>query len=148
MRAKTIRGAHLLILLASLALAGYTASFVLGDPLALIMLVWFLGAVIGHDLILFPIYALADRATSLLANIAPVSPLNYVRVPVLGSALTFVLFFPGIIEQGAPTYQAATGQTQEPYLVRWLILAGVLFATSGLCYAIRLYRSRVGGSVG
>ncbi|WP_020500386.1 hypothetical protein [Sciscionella marina] len=142
MRANAINGAHLLILLASLALAGYAASFVLGDPLALIMLAWFLGAVIGHDLILFPIYALADRAADRLANLAPVSPLNYVRVPVLGTALTFVLFFPGIIGQGAPTYRAATGQTQEPYLVRWLILVGVLFATSGLCYAIRSYRAR------
>jgi len=49
-----------------------------------------------------------------------------------------VVFLPGIIEQGAPTYLAATGQTQEPFLGRWLLLTAAMFATSAVVYAIRI----------
>ena len=91
---------------------------------------------------LFPLYVLADRLLTLPAerqrNAPRVPALNYVRVPTLGSALTLLVFLPGIIEQGAPTYQAATGQTQEPFLGRWLLLAAAMFAVSGVVYAIRL----------
>ena len=48
-----------------------------------------------------------------------------------------LLFLPGIIEQGAPTYLAATGQTQEPFLGRWLLLTAALFATSAAVYTVR-----------
>src|SRR5699024_12126520 len=67
-----------------------------------------------------------------------VSPWNYVWLPALASALTFIVFFPGIIRQGAATYFAATGQTQDPFLQRWLLLTGAFFAISAVCYAIRL----------
>src|SRR5699024_5911783 len=92
------------------------------------------------------VYALADRAFVSLAAVLRgrgsmppgVSPLNYIRLPALASALTFIVFFPGIIRQGAATYFAATGQTQDPFLQRWLLLTGAFFAISAVCYAIRL----------
>lgn len=143
--AKAFYGAspwHLVALLGCFAVAGYAVTRVLDDPLALVMLAWFVGAVIGHDLILFPVYALADLSLAgvLRAGKAParVPPVNHIRIPVLATALTFVLFFPGIIRQGSETYAAATGLTQEPFLARWLVLVGVMFATSGLVYAIRV----------
>ena len=68
--------------------------------------------------------------------------LNYIRVPALGAGLTLLLFLPGIIEQGAPTYAAATGQTQEPFLGRWLLLTAAMFAISARLYAIRLVMAR------
>ena len=74
--------------------------------------VWFAAAIIAHDLVLFPMYALADRllvATQRSAHRCAVPALNYIRVPALGAALTLLVFLPGIIEQGAPTYWAATG---------------------------------------
>jgi hypothetical protein len=53
------------------------------------------------------------------------------------------MFLPGIIEQGAPTYQAATGQTQAPYLASWLLLTGAFYLASAVCYAVRtLLRQR------
>ncbi len=64
--------------------------------------------------------------------------LNYIRVPALGAGLTLLVFLPGIIEQGAPTYLAATGQTQELFLGRWLLLTAAMFAISAVVYAIRL----------
>lgn len=143
--AKAFYGAspwHLPLLLGCFAVAGYAVTRVLDDPLALLMLAWFVGAVIGHDLILFPVYALADLslAGALRAGKMPprVPPVNHIRVPVLATALTFALFFPGIIRQGAETYTAATGLTQEPFLTRWLLLVGAMFATSALAYAIRV----------
>src|SRR5271167_5084192 len=58
---------HLIVVLAALALGAYTIS-VLGvknlfNPAVWwqSIAVWFAVAVIGHDLILFPLYSLADR---------------------------------------------------------------------------------------
>ena len=144
---------HLLGTVAAWALAGY-AVIVLG-PHALwnskvwwqSIAVWFLAAVIGHDLVLFPLYALADRSlTAALAAMrnrragpSPrVSPLNYLRVPTLAAGLSLLLFFPGIIQQGKATYSAATGQSQEPFFGRWLLLVAALYGFSALAYAARL----------
>ncbi|MGU3435986.1 hypothetical protein ACNHUS_23575 [Actinomycetes bacterium M1A6_2h] len=110
------------------------------------IVVWFVGAAIAHDLVLFPLYAVADR--SLRSGMdamrgrrtrrAPIVPvINYIRVPVLATALTFLLFFPGIVAQGKEAYVAATGLTQEPYLVRWIVLVAAVFAVSAFAYAIR-----------
>ena len=47
--------------MACLGLAAYAAFFLLGDPALLRMLIWFAGAAVVHDLVLFPLYAAADR---------------------------------------------------------------------------------------
>lgn len=159
--AKFIRGygsdpLHLLGMIAAWALAGYVV-VVLG-PHALwnntvwwqSIGVWFIGAVVAHDLILFPLYALADRSiTGALgvrrkrrARTAPeppaVSPLNYLRVPTMATGLSFLLFFPGIIGQGHSSYIAATGQDQQPFLGRWLLLVAGMYGVSAFAYAVRL----------
>ena len=142
---------HLLGLLACFALAGYAVLRTAGDPLLPRMLIWFGAAVVAHDLVLFPLYALADRSVTTLLRPrrrmrdrgAPrVPPLNYVRVPALGSGLMLLLFLPGIIEQGRSSYAAATGQTQQPYLGRWLLLTAALFAISAVVYTLRLCHAR------
>ncbi|RJO70165.1 hypothetical protein D5S18_29480 [Nocardia panacis] len=141
---------HLLVLLMAFALAGYTV-WVLGfDALWnhqvwwQAIAVWFVAAIIAHDLILFPAYALVDRilAAASARTRLRVSPLNYVRVPLLGIGLSFLLFFPGIIRQGAVTYHAATGGTQQPFLQRWLLLSAALLAVSAIVYAIQSLRAR------
>jgi hypothetical protein len=137
---------HLLALLAGFAVAGYAVSHVVHEPMLVRIIVWFLAAIVGHDLILFPLYALADR--SLRAGLralwptrgtaARVPPLNYLRVPALGTGLLFLVFLPGIIRQGASTYHAATGQTQQPFLGRFLLLTAAMFTLSAIAYAVRL----------
>jgi hypothetical protein len=119
---------HAVAVLGCLALAGYAALGTVSNPAWGWMAVWFAASVIGHDLLLFPGYAAADRV--LVGAFG--AGVNYVRIPLLGCALTFALFFPGIIRQGAPAYRAATGLDQEPYLARWLLLCAVMFAVSGL----------------
>jgi hypothetical protein len=140
---------HLLALIGCFALAGYAAAQTLANPQWPVMLAWFAAAVIGHDLVVFPLYALADRSiTGALRAVRPrgtttpplVPAVNHVRVPALGTGLLFLVFFPGIIQQGRQTYQAATGRTQEPYLGRWLLLVAAMFAISAVIYAIRLGR--------
>ncbi|MEV5543717.1 hypothetical protein AB0L13_43605 [Saccharopolyspora shandongensis] len=135
---------HLLIVLACFALTGYVAVQLLAEPLLVRIVIWFAAAVILHDLVLFPLYAAADGAltramhTRSPGNRPLVSPVNYIRVPVLATGLFLLLFLPGIIQQGAPTYLAATGQTQAPFLARWLLLTACLFAASALLYGARL----------
>ena len=64
-------------------------------------------------------------------------------MPTLAAGLLLLMFLPGIIEQGAATYQAATGLTQAPYLTRWLLLTAAFYLASALCYAVRtLLRQR------
>ena len=140
---------HLLTLIAGFALFGYAVATVgvwaLWNPRTWwqSIVVWFAAAVILHDLLLFPLYALADRFLTLSHGIAaPVPVLNHLRVPLLGAALTFAVFSPGILRQGAPAFNAATGQTQEPVLGRWLLLVAAMFALSAAVYAVRSGRSR------
>lgn len=137
---------HLLLLLGCFALAGYVAATVAVDPMWPRMAFWFAAAVLAHDLVLFPLYALVDRATASAlrqhrrTDADPdrtVPVINHLRVPTLASGLLFLLFFPGIVEQGRATFLAATGQTQQPYLARWLVLAAAFFLGSALIYAIR-----------
>jgi hypothetical protein len=140
---------HLLALLASFALAGFAAAHLVHQSTFVRILVWFLAAVVGHDLILFPLYALADRSLRAALRAlwprqrpaARIPPLNHFRVPALGAGLSFLVFLPGIIRQGGTTYHAATGQTQQPYLDRWLLLTATLFTLSAAVYAIRLRRA-------
>jgi hypothetical protein len=146
------RPLHLLIMLAAFAVLGYVVATL--TPQALwnskvwwqSIAVWFAGAVILHDLVLFPLYALADRMLTLPTEgrqrAGRFPAINYVRVPTLASALTLLLFLPGIIKQGAPTYLAATGQTQEAFLGRWLVLTAAMFATSAIAYAVRIAVTR------
>lgn len=142
---------HLLTMIAGFALAGYVAftfkPATLWNPQAWwqSIVVWLASAIIFHDLVLFPLYALADRLLGIATGRrrrprgelrVPVR--NYVRIPTLGSGLSLLMFFPGIIKQGSATYLAATGQTQQVFLGRWILLTAAMFSGSAFLYAIRL----------
>jgi hypothetical protein len=138
---------HLLSLLACFALAGYAVLQAAHGPLPLRMGVWFVGALIGHDLLLFPLYALADKT---LATVVPrrrgrlltrPGTVNYLRVPALLSGLLLLMFFPVILRRSEGPYGAASGLDQSPYLARWLLLTGLAFTVSALLLAIRSRRS-------
>ncbi|MGC2654336.1 MAG: hypothetical protein WA317_12220 [Mycobacterium sp.] len=139
---------HLLTMVAGFALLGYL--ILTAKPSTLwtpegswwkSMALWFAAAIIFHDLVLFPGYALADRmlGVRLRRRKQPrVSVRNHLRVPALGSGLMLLVFFPGILRQGATLYGEDTGLTQQPFLGRWLMLTAVLFGGSALSYAIQL----------
>jgi hypothetical protein len=54
---------HLLALLGCFALAGYAAAQLMPSRPPGIA-AWFLGAAVGHDLLLVPLYSLADRSAT------------------------------------------------------------------------------------
>lgn len=144
------RPLHLLVMTFGFALAAYVLA--IAKPTTLwnpqtwwqSIAVWFAAAIVGHDLVLFPIYTLADRMLWARRDRRQprVSARNHIRIPALGSALTLLVFLPGIVEQGAPTYLAATGQTQQPFLGRWLLLTAGMFGASAAVYAARLAGGR------
>ena len=144
---------HLLTLIAGFALFGYVLATIkpstLWNPNTWwqSILVWFAAAIVAHDLVLYPMYSLVDRILVAGSRLRPrvelsVPALNYVRIPAMGAALTLLVFLPGIIQQGAPVYAAATGQNQEPFLGRWLLLTAAMFAVSAVVYVIRLAAAR------
>jgi hypothetical protein len=146
---------HLLTLVAGFALFGYVVATIGVVPLWnprtwwQSIIVWFAAAIIAHDLVLFPIYALVDRIHLAVRRVrrhgradVDVPVLNYIRIPALGAGLTLLLFLPGIIKQGAPTFVAATGLTQDPFLSRWLLLTAAMFGTSAVAYSVALVTVR------
>ncbi|MEV6863394.1 hypothetical protein AB0M44_20615 [Streptosporangium subroseum] len=142
---------HLLALLACFALAGYAAGRVVVAGIWVGFLVWFVGAAIVHDLVLFPLYSLADVAARSSRWRRPRPrpgvqwpPLtNYLRVPGGLSGLLMIVWFPLILGGSSRTYRGAVALDTSPYLGRWLLVTGVLFVGSAIAYAVRLRRERV-----
>jgi hypothetical protein len=136
---------HLLALLASFALAGYAAQAWLQLGFGSVVR-WFLVALIGHDLILLPMYTLLDwiafggKRGRVRAARAPVSAVPFVRVPALLSGLLALVFAPEILSLGTD-YRALSGLGEGVYLGRWLAATGIMFALSGLAYAVALRRA-------
>jgi hypothetical protein len=145
---------HLLAQLVAVAIAGYAASRVLveGGPW-FALLTWFVGAALGHDLVLLPLYALADSAGQfrLLHRsrpppaVAGVAWINHVRVPVGLSLLILLVWWPLVLSDAPGTFTAATGLTTSVYLGRWLGITGAFLLVSALAYAARVRRARVTG---
>ena len=134
---------HLLTLLACFGLAGYAASQLLSShPVA--VAVWFLGAVIGHDLVLMPLYSVADRSVLEVIRhrepeLAPGPWINYLRVPAALSGLLLLVWFPLILRLPSP-YHASTALSADPYVWHWLAVTGALFLLSAVAFAVRLRR--------
>ncbi len=143
---------HLLLMVAALALGGYAVlelglgALWNGGTWWQSIAVWFVAAAAVHDLVLFPAAALVDRVLSsrLGRERSPTrtSVLNHVRVPTLAAVLTFLVFLPGIVQQGSGAHLRATGFTQDPYFERWLLLVVGFFALSAVVYGVRVLRRR------
>ena len=133
---------HMLAVLTCLLVAGGAVAIVADDPAWPVMLVWFLAAVLLHDLVLFPLYAAGDRLlTAATSRRRPRVPLvNHVRVPLLGAGLMFLLFLPGILGRGEPTLRAASGLETTPVPARWLLLVASMAGASALVYLVRVLR--------
>jgi hypothetical protein len=125
---------HLLLLLASFAIAGaaIVGWFQRRNDLENV-LIWFVAAILLHDLVLLPLYSLLDRLT---IGRLPTRSVAYVRVPAIVSGLLLLVLFPTILGYGAHTELRASGIVEHGYLFRWLVLSGALFAVSGLAYAL------------
>ncbi|MBV6703386.1 hypothetical protein [Kitasatospora aureofaciens] len=134
---------HLLVLIASFAITGY-ALVRLFAVRPLEVAIWFVGAAILHDLILLPLYSLADlSAQAVLRHRAPRMPqppwINYLRVPTFLAGVLLLVWFPLIFDLSIP-YPGAARLPEGVYLGRWLAITAVLFAASALAFALKLRR--------
>jgi hypothetical protein len=129
---------HLLLLVASFAIAGAAIVGWFQRPNDLeSVLIWFVAAVLLHDLMLLPLYSLLDRLT---IGRLPIRSIAYVRVPAIVSGLLLLVLFPTILGFGARSELHASGIPEHGYLLRWLLLTGALFVLSGSAYALAAAR--------
>jgi hypothetical protein len=136
---------HLVAVFASFAVAAYALGRALGltsNPDRI--LIWMGGSIVGHDLLLFPFYALlgALAAGVLLPggrrDRLRVAALNHVRVPALLSGLMLLVWYPLVAGPADRGFMRLTGLSKDVYLGRWLLLTAALFAASAVVFALRL----------
>ncbi|WP_421106357.1 hypothetical protein [Streptomyces sp. NEAU-S77] len=133
---------HLLLLLCSFALTAYAGVRLLrGDWLGIVL--WFVGAAVLHDLVLLPLYGLADRALR-RAVPAPASYVNFVRVPAFVSGLLLLVWFPLIAGTQRSRYERSAGLSADVFWPRWLLITAGLFAVSALWLSVRTAVWRAG----
>lgn len=138
---------HLLVILGLAALVGYVVSRVYDDPSGWWLLVWFAGALLGHDLVLFPLYALLDRVLQVgrRLRLRPghrVPVVNHVRVPLLGAGVLGLIFLPTITRHGEPAFTATSTRTMAGYFQVWLVITAVLCGISAVLYLVRVVAAR------
>ena len=138
---------HLLAMFGCVMLTGYAAGGLLQvKPIS--VLIWFGGAVVGHDLILVPLYVLADRSVMTVFRHRPpklptVPWINYLRVPAALSGMLLLIWFP-LIFRIPGHFPRTTDLSLNPYLGHWLAVTGVLFLLSAVAFALRLRPGRRG----
>lgn len=136
---------HLAVLAALLLATAYVVGLLRDDPALVRIAVWFVGAAVLWDLVLSPLLALADRVLRAVlggARASGVRPLNYVRAPLLVSAVLLLVSAPLVLQRSEGVYTAKTGLLQDPYLGRWLAVTGALCAASAVVFALAVVRAR------
>lgn len=131
---------HLFALFACFGVAAYALTRVIAAGILLGFLLWFLGAVILHDLVVLPLYSAADRCLQRLPAVGDRRPgpsVAYLRVPAGLSGLLLLIWFPLILRASEYNYRKATALSTDPYLGRWLLVTLALFAGSALVYGVR-----------
>ena len=124
-----------------------------------VVALWFPVAIVGHDLLLLPLYSLAGLSPRRLlprraggapaANrAATVQPpvISHLRMPAGFSLLLLLVWFPLILRLSSSHYHRASGLSAAPCLWRWLALTGVMFLASAVSCALRLGYAVVKGS--
>lgn len=137
---------HLVLSAACLAFAGYLVWVVLPAPNSARILIWLALAAGVHDIVLWPVYTVFDRAITRARGRERSQPavpwVNHVRVPVVLCAVMLLISFPLVLRHSEPAYHTASGLTEQPYLGRWLVLSGAAFGASALLYLVRLLVSK------
>jgi hypothetical protein len=141
---------HLLSLLVAAPLMAYGVLQWARMDAPLSVAVWFVGAILLHDLVLYPAYTALDRAAQLgvrgrRERPAAVALLNHVRIPLLLSLLALLVWFPLILDRAPGAFERKAGIEPEPYARNWLLLTAALFVASAL---VLVARRAMGGATG
>ncbi len=137
---------HLIAVIASFGIATYAFFEIAAGSAPINFAIWFIGAIVAHDMLAFPIYSafgLIAGAGLQRPDLTPgIFAINFVRIPALLSGFVFIVWFPVILGFSEPEVIESTGLDTSPFLGRWLLLTGVMFLISGVVYAIRLRQAR------
>lgn len=140
---------HLLAVVLTFMVAAYALERALGltsNPDRIV--IWLGGSIVAHDLLLFPLYALAGVlvAAALLPgdrrDRVRIAALNHLRLPALVSGLLLLVWYPLVAGPADRGFMRVTGLSKDVYLQRWLLLTAALFAVSAAIFALRLPRLR------
>ena len=99
---------------------------------------WFVAAIVLHDLVLLPFYSAIDRAG---ARGVRGPQINYVRIPAGLSGVLLLLFFPAILGRNEASFARVAGVAPSGYLERWLLVTAALFLASAVLYVVRSRRA-------
>ncbi len=144
---------RLLLVLCSFALTGYAGIRLLDGDEPWLVVVWFVGAALLHDLVLLPLYTATDRAAQTVLGRHPEPAaqgdgnaparrwINHVRVPVFLSGVLLLTYFPLILGQ-VENFTAYTGLPDDVFLGRWLLISAALFGLSALLLLARMWSAR------
>lgn len=139
---------HLLATVASLAVFAYALLRIFENPSTGGVLLWLGGAIVAHDLIALPLYSVLLRVAEETTD-AAVEPrrrslltLNHIRIPAAISLALLLISLPLVFEVAERNYMLTTGLEADRYLGNWFLITAVLFAGSGLLYALKLRSKR------
>ena len=133
---------HALLHVGCFALAGWAILQLTDVRPHLYLLGWFVGAVVIHDFVLLPAYAVLDRGGARALG----RRVNYVRIPLGLSGPLALVYFPVMLGKGEDAYRRVSGLGWEGYALRWLGVTLALFAVSALIYLVRGRRTSAGSS--
>lgn len=139
---------HLLAHLVGFAIVAVALDRIFSNGDVKVLLMWYVGLTIAHDLIFVPTYTGLDRLFRATVARLPLRTrsgppvINHVRAPVLISALLLIIYFPLISGSAEAWYFDLTGHDLTNYLRNWLLITAALFLGSGVIYAARVVRRR------
>ncbi|AJC53681.1 hypothetical protein GZL_01079 [Streptomyces sp. 769] len=145
---------HLLLMVASFALTGYVGVRLLADAQWPLVVVWFVGAALLHDLVLVPLYTVAAQAVArVTAGTARHRAwTGYVRVPAALSGLLLLVWWPLISlapgSAAAAHYTLTTRLPSQVFWTRWLLISAGMFALAALWLLVRTLHTWCSGCTG
>jgi Na+/melibiose symporter-like transporter len=129
---------HVVLHLALFAAFAWVALQVADAREAQNIVLWFVAAIVLHDLALLPFYSAIDRVGRRAVRGPQV---NYVRIPAALSAVLLLLFFPPILGRNEDSFARVAGVEPTGYLERWLLVTAGLFAAAAVLYVVRSRRA-------
>ena len=131
---------HLLLHVALFAAFAWIAIVLADARQAANIALWFVGALVLHDLVLLPFYSAIDRVGRRGLRLGR-GAVNFVRVPAAVSGVLLLVYAPAIAGWNDASFERVAGTTSDGHLARWLAITAAAFALSAVLYAVSARRA-------